>query len=179
MCGTMIVVKIVMICANTTRPPNCFWGTDNWCPLYIKKRIFSLYVEGSIGKGGINMVKEHEIYMGNITLETIKNEIGDSEFTWYKANMVELACGTYRETSYYLSSRYLIEAITSAVSLTIRKFDRSKIKRVEKAYNIKQYNIELDKITIYFKDDDSIYFKRPNQCDYKDIREFEKFFKQI
>ena len=33
--------------------------------------------------GGCDMIMNHEIYMGAVILETIKNELGEDGFTWY------------------------------------------------------------------------------------------------
>lgn len=98
------------------------------------------------------MIDVHEIYMGQIILETIKNELGDSKIAWYRDEKVELASGNFREKVYYLTNRHLIETLTFATSLSIKKFNLITIKKVEKELKIKENNLILENVKIYFSD---------------------------
>lgn len=125
------------------------------------------------------MIKDHEIFMGHLTLEEIKNELGQDEFTWYKEYMIEISNGKYKETSYFLTNRYLIEVKIEADSLIIRKFDIRTIDKIDKEFKIRFNNIILNNVTLYFKNGKNLVLKRPDEKENGHPKSFEKFVKLL
>ncbi len=125
------------------------------------------------------MIMNHEIYMGAVILETIKNELAGDGFTWYKENKTQLADRTFRETDYFLTANYLIQAKVTGEKLLLQKYDRNTIERVEKEFDIKPNNVILKKVIIFFKNDDSLFLKRPSEQDNGQPKKFEEFAKQL
>jgi|GEM_PF-6623844 len=128
------------------------------------------------------MIMNHQIYMEEIVLDTIKDELGEDKIIWYKEEQTRLVGNTYKETDYFLTDNYIIQAKIMADKLFLKKYNRSAIKRVEKEFDIKGNNVILKNVEIYFandKDEERLFLGRPNESNNGEPKEFEKFAKNL
>lgn len=128
------------------------------------------------------MIMNHEVYMGEILLETIKNELGGGDFVWYKAEMIYIPIDeTYKERIFYLTEHNLIETRTTAKEFTIKKYSKDAIIKVGKEFSIIEKNLTLEKVTIHFGDneDDYLYLTRPKEIDGGDIKGYNELTKRL
>lgn len=127
------------------------------------------------------MIMNHQIYMGEVILDTIKDELGEDKIIWYKDEQIRLGDNTCREIDYFLTANYLIEAMITANKLTIKKYNRSAIRRVDKEFDIKENNIILKNVKITFTNDSEneeyLFLARPSEMDSGDPKGFEKLSK--
>lgn len=128
------------------------------------------------------MIMGHEIYLGEIIFNTVKNELVDDDFVWFKQERKKLEDETFRETNFFLTKQHLIKVEIVANRFTIQKIDRNEIKKVKKEFIIENYRkIKLNKAIIYYKDqnEDDLYLIRPNEDNPENVRRFEEFVKLL
>lgn len=130
----------------------------------------------------VSMIMGHEIYLGEIIFNTVKNELVDDDFVWFKQERKKLEDETFRETNFFLTKQHLIKVEIVANRFTIQKIDRNEIKKVKKEFIIENYRkIKLNKAIIYYKDqnEDDLYLIRPNEDNPENVRRFEEFVKLL
>lgn len=128
------------------------------------------------------MIMNHQIYMGEVILDTIKDELGEDKIIWYKEEQTRLADNTYREIDYFLTANYIIQARITADKLFLKKYNRSAIKRIDKEFDIKGDNVILRNIKIYLandQDEERLFLGRPNGIDSGDPKGFDEFAKNL
>lgn len=128
------------------------------------------------------MIMGHEIYLGEIIFNTVKNELVDDDFVWFKQERKKLEDETFRETNFFLTKQHLIKVEIVADGFTTQKIDRNEIKKVKKEFIIENYRkIKLNKAIIYYKDqnEDDLYLIRPNEDNPENVRRFEEFVKLL
>ena len=115
------------------------------------------------------MIMNHEVYMGEVLLDTIKNELGEGEFVWYKDEMTRLSNETYRKKVYYLTKHFLFETKTTANSFSVKKI------------SIIGDDLFTEKVILHISDneDDCLYITRPNERDGGDIKGYNELTKQL
>jgi hypothetical protein len=125
------------------------------------------------------MIGEHEIYAGYIILETIKNELKGSKYTWYKQSRIKLEDETYKEKVYFLTDCFLVETVTTAEKFVLHKFARNTIAGVKKEFIYKDERAILVRAVVVFKNGSDLCFERPKFDEDGDTRGFVKFFELL